>query len=62
MTTGMNPSWVLSEDQRKKRFKKYRDNGGEAGDDNELSPGNSQDSESEVGGLSLSIIRNRLVE
>ena len=53
---------MLSEDQRKKRFKKYRDNGGEAGDDNELSPGNSQDSESEVGGLSLSRNRNRLVE
>ena len=24
MTTGMNPSWVLSDEQRKKRFKKYR--------------------------------------
>ena len=24
----MNPSWVLSDDQRKKRFKKYRDQKG----------------------------------
>jgi len=47
MTTGMNPSWVLSEEQRKKRFKKYRDTG-EPGDDTEMSPTNSQDSESEL--------------
>ena len=60
MTTGMNPSWVLSEDQRKKRFKKYRDTGGEAGDDNDMSPGNSQDSESEMsGGMNISRNRNR---
>ena len=45
MTTGMNPSWVLSDEQRKKRFKKYR----EAGDDTELSPASSQDSEREGG-------------
>lgn len=44
MTTGMNPSWVLSDEQRKKRFKKYRD----ASDDTELSPASSQDSEREV--------------
>jgi len=44
MTTGMNPSWVLSDEQRKKRFKKYRDNN----DDTELSPASSQDSEREV--------------
>jgi len=44
MTTGMNPSWVLSDEQRKKRFKKYRD----AGDETELSPASSQDSEREV--------------
>ena len=50
MTTGMNPSWVLSEEQRKKRFKKYRDpRDGGGGDDTELSPTNSQDSESEIG-------------
>ena len=56
----MNPSWVLSEDQRKKRFKKYRDTGGEAGDDNDMSPGNSQDSESEMsGGMNISRNRNR---
>jgi len=44
MTTGMNPSWVLSDEQRKKRFKKYRD----ASDETELSPASSQDSEREV--------------
>jgi len=44
MTTGMNPSWVLSDEQRKKRFKKYRD----ATDETELSPASSQDSEREV--------------
>jgi len=44
MTTGMNPSWVLSDEQRKKRFKKYRD----AGDETELSPASSQGSEREV--------------
>jgi len=47
MTTGMNPSWVLSEDQRKKRFKKYREGGGEGEEGQELSP-TSQDSESET--------------
>ena len=57
MTTGMNPSWVLSEEQRKKRFKKYRDGSGEGdnGDETELSPANSQDSENEMG---LAIDRN----
>jgi len=44
MTTGMNPSWVLSDEQRKKRFKKYRD----ANDETELSPASSQGSEREV--------------
>lgn len=55
MTTGMNPSWVLSEEQRKKRFKKYRDGSGEGGEETELSPANSQDSENENG---LNIDRN----
>ena len=49
MTTGMNPSWVLSEEQRKKRFKKYRDRDGVEGDENDLSPASSQDSERENG-------------
>jgi len=44
MTTGMNPSWVLSDEQRKKRFKKYRD----TNDETELSPASSQGSEREV--------------
>lgn len=51
MTTGMNPSWVLSEEQRKKRFKKYRDRDGGEGEENELSPASSQDSERENGML-----------
>ena len=51
----MNPSWVLSEEQRKKRFKKYRDGSGEGGEETELSPANSQDSENENG---LNIDRN----
>ena len=42
MTTGMNPSWVLSDEQRKKRFKKYRDGQGPDGEGNELSPASSQ--------------------
>jgi len=37
VTTGMNPSWVLSDQQRKKRFKKYRET-------DDLSPTSSQDS------------------
>ena len=49
MTTGMNPSWVLSEEQRKKRFKKYRDRDGGEADENDLSPASSQDSERENG-------------
>ena len=49
MTTGMNPSWVLSEEQRKKRFKKYRDRDGGEGEENDLSPASSQDSERESG-------------
>ena len=49
MTTGMNPSWVLSEEQRKKRFKKYRDRDGTEGEENDLSPASSQDSERENG-------------
>lgn len=36
--TGMNPSWVLSDDQRKKRFKKYRENGPSSGHDSVSSP------------------------
>merc|ERR1719397_1968585 len=50
MTTGMNPSWVLSDEQRKKRFKKYRD-GGEGGETTELSPASSQDSERDSSGM-----------
>lgn len=41
MTTGMNPSWVLSDEQRKKRFKKYREEGG-GEEGTELSPASSQ--------------------
>jgi hypothetical protein len=36
----MNPAWVLSDVQRKKRFKKYRDRG--TVQDGELSPASSQ--------------------
>jgi len=54
MTTGMNPSWVLSDEQRKKRFKKYRDGQGPDGEGNELSPASSQDSERDTAlGLGL---------
>jgi len=45
MITGMNPSWVLSEEQRKKRFKKYKNGDPKGEDDEELSPASSQDSE-----------------
>lgn len=47
ISTGMNPSWVLSEEQRKKRFKKYKngERGDRGEDDEELSPASSQGSE-----------------
>jgi len=43
MATGMNPTWVLSEDQRRKRFKKYRDYGNPDDDDHSSSQSPEQD-------------------